>query len=393
MTHTPLRVCFLIDRLYPGGTESQLLALVRHLDRARVRPYLALLAGTDATSQALEPDDCPVLRLGVRSLHRPHALARAWHFGRFLRRERIDVLQVYFPDSTYFGVSAARLAGVPRVVRTRFNLGYWMTGLHRRLERFFGRRVDATVTNCEAVRQSILAAEGLPDDRVVVLENGVDLLRFAHAPLDPARPARRVGLVANLRPVKDPELFVRAAHRLAAAHPDVTFHLAGDGELRAQLERQVAELGLFDRVFLHGSVRNVGEFLGALDVAVLCSRSEGLSNAVLEYMAAGRAVVATAVGGNPQLIEDGVSGLLVPSADVDRLTNALDGLLRDPARAACLGQAARRRVRERYSMEARARRFEAFYEGLMGRTTTVTSPERERRDESAETRPVACAPG
>lgn len=386
MTRPAPRVCFLIDRLYPGGTESQLLALLRHVDRTRVRPYLTLLDGEDATSRALEPDDCPVQRLGVRSLHRPHALAAAWRFGGFLRRERIDVLQVYFPDSTYFGVTAARLAGVPRVVRTRFNLGHWITSMHRRLEWLFGRWADATVTNCAAVQQFLLEKEGLPPGAVNVIENGVDVHRFAQAPpLDPRRPPRRIGLVANLRPVKDPELFVRAAHRLAAAHPGATFHLAGDGELRQRLEELVGELGLASRVRFHGTVRDVPAFLGEMDIAVLCSRAEGLSNAVLEYMAAGRAVVATAVGGNPQLIDDGVNGLLVPAGDVDRLTDALDRLLRAPALAAQLGGAAARRVRERYSLEARARRFEEFYERLLG-LTCHTRPTRQ-----GETSPTARA--
>lgn len=384
----PLRVCYLIDRLYPGGTESQLLALLRHLDRARVQPYLCLLDGADATSRALEPDDCPVLRLSVRSLHRPHALAQAWRFGRFLRRERIDVLQVYFPDSTYFGTTVARLARVPRVVRTRFNLGYWINGIQRRLEWLFGRWSDATVTNCEACRDVLRADEGLAPERIVVLENGVDVHRFARCiPLHPKRLPRRVGLVANLRPVKDPEQFLRAAHTLTKTYPDATFHFAGDGELRPRLEGLIRELNLAGRVFLRGSVQDVPAFLAEMDIAVLCSLSEGLSNAVLEYMAAGRAVVATAVGGNPQLIENGVNGLLVPPAKVGALTAALDRLLGDPGLAARLGGAARRRVEERYSMEARARRFEAFYAQLMGHAAT-TSPERE---ETAA--PVACAPG
>ena len=115
----PIRVCFLIDFLGTGGTEWQLLALIRHLDRTQVQPFLALLDGETAKSRALEPADCPVLRLGVRSLCRPGTGRAAIRFARFLRRERIDVLQVYFADSSYFGIPVARLAGVPRVVRTR----------------------------------------------------------------------------------------------------------------------------------------------------------------------------------------------------------------------------------------------------------------------------------
>src|SRR5687768_12981367 len=94
--HGPIRVCFLIDRLYPGGTELQLLALLRHLDRSRVAPYLCLLDGEDETSRALEPDDCPVIRLGVRRLLRPGTLPPLVRFVRFLRRNAVDVVQVYF---------------------------------------------------------------------------------------------------------------------------------------------------------------------------------------------------------------------------------------------------------------------------------------------------------
>ncbi len=123
----PVRVCFLIDELAAAGTETQLLALIRRLDRDRVRPYLCLLRGGASASQALEPDDCPILRLGVGSLRRPATLLKAARFIRFLRSERIDVVQAYFPDSSYFGLPAAWLAGVPHRLRTRNNLGHWLT--------------------------------------------------------------------------------------------------------------------------------------------------------------------------------------------------------------------------------------------------------------------------
>jgi len=154
----PTRVCFLIDRLSTAGTESQLLALIRHLDRSRVTPYLCLLDGEDASSRALEPADCPVLRLGVKSLHHLRTIRQAALFRRFLRREQIDVLQVYFPDSTYFGVPIARLAGVRHIVGTRFNLGYWMTPLHRWLGHKGGRASDGDHAQSQILRQQRPAA-------------------------------------------------------------------------------------------------------------------------------------------------------------------------------------------------------------------------------------------
>jgi glycosyltransferase involved in cell wall biosynthesis len=366
----PIRICFLIDKLTTAGTETQLLALIRNLNRSRVEPFLCLLRGEDAASRALEPSDCPVLRLGVGSLRHPATLIKAWRLAQFLRRERIDVLEVYFLDSTYLGIPVGRLAGVPYILRTRHNIGHWMTPGHRRLARFLNRFVTATVANCEACRQAVLADEGAPAASVVVLENGVDLSRFLGIPVagssNRGDTPRRVGAVANLRPVKGLDVLLEAAAVVSASHPDIELHIAGEGELRPALERRAAELGLSGRFGLPGSVADIPAFLEQLDVAVLSSQAEGMSNAILEYMAAGRAIVATAVGGTLRLIEDGVHGLLVPPGDPGRLALAVERLLRDRALAARLGAAARRRAQERYSREAMVRRFERFYHDVVG---------------------------
>ncbi len=372
----PVRVCFLIDELRTAGTETQLLALIRHLDRRRVLPYLCLLRGDSARSRALEPDCCPVLRLGVGSLCRPATLVKGWRLGRFLRRERIDVVQVYFEDATYLGALVARLAGVPHVVRTRNNLGYWLTPLHRRLGRLYNRLTDATLTNCEAARERLLADEGPPAEAVFVLENGVDLDRFSALPALAARPGPvHVAAVANLRPVKALDVFVRAAAEVAARRPDVTFEIAGEGELRLELERLAADLGFGDRLRLPGVARDVPALLGRTDIAVLCSHSEGMSNAVLEYMAAGRAIAATRVGANGRLIEDGVHGLLVPPGDAAALAAAVGRLADDPGLRARLGAAARARAERQYSRQAMVRRFERFYERLVGGQSPARQPE------------------
>jgi glycosyltransferase involved in cell wall biosynthesis len=364
----PVRVCFVIDELAPAGTETQLLALIRHLDRRRVWPYLCLLRGDKAMSQALEPDDCPILRLGVGSLRHPRTLLRIWRFLRFLRRERIDVVQTYFPDSSYFGIPTAWLARVPHRIRTRNNVGHWLTPLHRRLGRLLNAFTTQTIANCEAARQALLEAEQPPPETVLVLENGVDLERFHDLPSLMERPAMegpRVGVVANLRPVKGLDVFVRAAALIHERHPQAVFTVAGEGELRKALQEQAAVSGLEKHFSLPGRVADVPGFLGSLDVAVLCSHAEGMSNALLEYMAAGRAIVATRVGAAVELIEDGVHGLLVPPGDAQKLAEAINRLLEDRPLAQRLGAAARRRARERYSREAMVKRFEDFYVSLL----------------------------
>lgn len=265
----PIRVCFMIDSLQPAGTETQLLALIRHLDRSRVRPALCLLDGEGELSRSLEPADCPVFRLGVKRLTRPQTLAKASRLARFLRRERIDVLQVYFPDSTYFGVPVAFLARVPRIVCTRNNIGYWTTPMHRRLLRLCHRLSAGLVANCQACGQAVTDGEGLSPKRIAVLENGVDLSRF----LPPLRwphsghgQARRIGITANLRPVKDLDVFVRAAGELAATYPQVSFHIAGEGELRPE----------YQSTFHQSDLGPLGQILAAQGIL-----SDGVNNPIM----------------------------------------------------------------------------------------------------------------
>jgi glycosyltransferase involved in cell wall biosynthesis len=369
LASAPVRVCFVIDQLARAGTETQLLALIRGLDRRRVVPYLCLLRGEDPASQALEPADCPIWRMGVGKLRSPTTLTKAVGFVRFLRRKRIDVVQTYFADSAYFALPLAWLAGVRHRIRTRNNLGHWLTPAHRLLGRCLNPLVTRTLTNCAAARRAFLESERPRPESVIVLENGVDAERFLSLPV-PGEALRTegrcVGVVANLRPVKGLDVFLRAAARVAGDRPDVHFRVAGEGPMRGALEREAEVKGLKSRFSLCGAVGDVPGFLAGLDVAVLCSHAEGMPNAVLEYMAAGRPIVATSVGAVPELIEDGEHGLLVPPNDDQALAGAIAQLLGNPDLARCLGKQARARVQQRYSRQAMIQRFEEFYTGLVG---------------------------
>jgi glycosyltransferase involved in cell wall biosynthesis len=367
----PVRVCFMIDRLRPAGTETQLLALIHQSDRRVVEPYLILLDGEDPVSRSLEPRCCPVLRLGIRSLARPRTLSKMWQLVGFLRRERIEVLQVYFKDSSYLGLSASWLAGVPERVRTQNNLGHWMKPWDRWLARWVSRIATVTLANCEACRDRAAVDTRAAVSDVAVVENGVDLERFASTPAGRTvdeNGSYRVGAVANLREVKGLDLLVRAADQLSKTHTDLIFDVAGEGEYRSELEKLVQRSGLGARFRLPGSIADIPAFLGGLAVAVLSSLSEGMPNAVLEYMAAGRPIVATRVGAVPRLIEDGVHGLLVPPGDVDALAAAIEKLLDDRELAFRLGVAARERAEKEFSRSVMIRRFEKFFASLRDRS-------------------------
>jgi glycosyltransferase involved in cell wall biosynthesis len=364
----PVRVCFMIDRLSRAGTESQLIALIRELDRSQVRPSLVLLDGEDDLSRALEPADCPVIRLGVRKLFSAKAMSAASRLRAFWREQRPDVLQTYFLDAAYLGAPLAKMCGVKKVLRVRNNLGYWLTRRHRVMGRLVRPFVDATLTNTAAGKESLVANDGLHPDRVMVLENGVDTNRFKRFILpDTSKKLVRVGCVANLRPVKNIDGLMHAAKVALAKFPQLVFEVAGDGEQRADLERLHAELALGDRFVLRGSVSDVPNFLRTMDVAVLPSYSEGMSNALLEYMAAGRAVIATDVGANARLLDNGKCGLIVPPGNSPAIVEALGTLLTNPLRAAGYGAAARSRVDAEFSRSAMRKRFENFYRELVSR--------------------------
>jgi L-malate glycosyltransferase len=361
----PVHVCFVIDRLTRAGTETQLLALIRHLDRKKVRPSLCLLNG-DGSSNDLYPDDCPAFELGLKKLLSPRAIAAATRLASFWRKQQTDVVVTYFLDSTYLAVPIARVCGIRHVVRVRNNAGYWLTPFHRRLGRIIGKFCSVTLTNSEDGRQALVANEGLPTGQVRVIENGVDLDRFpVTRPPDTGGQAVRIGAVANLRAVKNIDGLVRATAVVCRADSRVRFEVAGEGDERPNLESQIRAAGLGDRFTLSGIARDVPGFLAGLDIAVLCSHSESMSNALLEYMAAGRAIVATDVGSNGRVVRHEREGLIVARGDDEALAKAIERLLSDPGLARRLGAAARERAASEFSRGAMVRRFEEFFSSLV----------------------------
>ncbi len=365
----PIRVCFMIDDLSRAGVETQLVKIINQLDRSKIDPYLCILASRTECAASLLPKDCPVHWLGLTSMRRPSALAHAWKLLRFLRRERIDVLHVDLPGSTLFGIPVGWLARVPYLVRTRRDMGYWMGSIDRFTGRLYSHLVQMTITNCRACQESVIEIERARRESVTILKNDLDLNQFREIPTFSAKRAagapRVIGMVANLRPVKAPEVFIEAAHRVAERHPNAVFRIAGEGSLRAQLEKQIEDLGLSGRVELPGQVVDVPSFIGELDVAVLCSNTEGLPNVLVEYMASGRPVVATRVGGTEELIDDGVQGLIVGPQDPAALAEAIDRLLSDDQLAARLAAAGRSRVEEEYGGPSIAECFESLMLGMI----------------------------
>lgn len=301
--------------------------------------------------------------VGTSSFKSPGIVAAILKLAGFLREHRIRLVHSFDFYSNVLGVPAARLARVPAVIASQRDLGNLRPSLQRRLHGMVLRLADRVVVNAEIVAEGIERAGIVGSSRIVVIPNGVDTARFCDARGEGSPPGRvTVGTMAMLRPEKGLLDFVRAAGHVVQQLPEARFFIWGEGPLRRELEGLIRELGLSGAVTVAGATLEPEAALRRLDIFVLPSLSEACSNALLEAMATGRPVVATRVGGNPALVEDEVTGLLVPPGDPAALAKAVIRLIQEPELAADLAVRAQRRVRTELSMDRMLERFEALYD-------------------------------
>ncbi len=356
-------VCYLIDGLAIAGTEKHLCRLINSLDRSRYRPVLVLLNGSEKIPDELVPQDCKIVKLGIRSFKSFHAISEFRKFVSWLKSEKVEVLQMYFPDSMMFGSFAGWLARVPLRIRTRRNAGYAMSYFQSILCRLLiSPFVTHTIANSEASGASVIKQEKASPTSVTVITNGVNLERFDFAPSDYNTNVLRFGMVANLRPVKRVQDFVVAASMLLKNNPDCEFEIAGGGSQREELERLVEELGMRHRFSFVGSVSDIPAFLSRLHGLVSCSEQEGLSNAILEAMAARVPVVASNCEGNQAIVKHEKTGLLYPIGDTESLYNSMQRLIVDHQVRNNVIEEARAMIEEDFDQEKMVQKYQSIYD-------------------------------
>ena len=363
----PVHVVHVIDNLFPGGTERQCLHLVRGLAGLGVQnsvfyfrpgPLLAELESAGVPAFA-------VPQASVQSIGFPFPVIA---LARQIRRRAPDVVQTYGFHSSLRGLAAAILASVPVRVAARRELGKCLNPTQRRADRWAWRLAHRIVTNAEAVRRQLVVEERMPSGKVVVIRNGLDLQPWL-APGDgaDANGSPLVGMVAHFREDKDHLTFLRAATEILRSVPSARFCLVGAGVLEPVVREWAHGLGIAERVEFRGRLE--GETLRAavrqFSVSVLASKSEGLPNTVLEAMAAARPVVATAVGGTGEVIEDGITGFLVQPGVPTAMAARIVSLLENPLLARRMGECGRHKVRREFTVERMADQFLDLYRGLL----------------------------
>ena len=367
----PLRVLTLIDRpITSGGGERMASTIAVRLDPARSERWLC----SSRTSPV--PTFEPELRgagVQVLTLRRTSpAAVWAWRpLVELLRRERIDVLHAHKFGSNVWGTIVGRLARVPVVIAHEHSWSYEGQRVRRFLDReVVGRGADAFVAVSREDARRMAEIEGVDPKVIRFIPNGIPAQERrgtdVRAELGIAAGAPVIVAVGQLRSEKALELLIEAAGRLAPRHEGLTVLLPGRGPEEEAL--RAAAAGLDGTVRFLGLRDDIPDVLAACDIAVCCSYREGSPLSVMEYMAAGLPVVATRVGGVPDLLDDGVHGLLVRPGDADGLETAIAELLADPARRARMGELARERQQAEFDLDAMVGHVQELYEQLFART-------------------------
>lgn len=359
------KVLFVIFDLGGGGAERQLLGLLRRLDRRRFEPHLAVFALTGRERELLPPD---VALHAIDTRGRPRSLFLVPQLARLIAALRPDRILSFLWSVNLITIAAASLCRrAPRVIaseRTYLGLSiarYPLIAVRRRLLRWLYPQAGTITAVSRAVADNLVEEFGVPRERIVVIHNGVDVAALGELmrePPAPAVPASYILGAGGLNPTKNFALLLQA-FALLRDETGLMLVILGDGPERPALERLAGELGLGGRVLLPGAVDNPFAFMARARLFVLCSRFEGFPNVILEAMACGAPVVATASpSGIQEVVEHGVTGLLAPPDDPDALAAAMRLLLADaPLRARCV-ENARRVVSDAFTLESVVRRYE-----------------------------------
>ena len=376
-------VLHIIDSFDQGGTERQAVQLVRLLHEGeRYCVHLACL-----NNRGILRDEAAQLGLGViaeyplNSFYDRNFLRQLRRCVKFLKEHEIDVVHTHDFYTNIFGMTAAWLAGVPARIASKRETEGFRSSLQKRAERYAFGLAHSVITNANAVRNQ-MTKEGVRAEKLTTVYNGVDMNRVApqsdlqrdamlalvNLPPEP-RERRFVTIVANQQHgVKDHPTFLRAAARVREAVPQASFVLAGEGKLTNELCSLAQKLSIEPDTFFVGQCRRIAELLAVSEVCVLSSKAEGFSNSILEYMAAGRPVVVTDVGGAREAVIEGETGFIVAAGDHENMAARIITLLREPERARAMGQRGRLNVEEKFSCEAQLERTAALYDLLLARS-------------------------
>ncbi|WP_165419280.1 glycosyltransferase [Corallincola spongiicola] len=355
-------IAYLIDTLVNpnAGTEGQFIKLVQGMvARGHSVKIYALRGSPYLASNVLGVD---VEVLNIHRMASPLTFWRLFLWALQLRREGVALVQTFFNDASVIAPMFIKFAKCVAVISRR-DMGFWYTSGLIRLLRFNRRWVDGAIVNSNAVGEKTTECEWIPNSRVHVIYNGYLPPNEVEAKVSiPAGPV--IGLVANIRPIKRMQDAVAALGMLSDKHPDLQLVIVGGGDPKPLIQ-QAEQLGVAERLHCVGGQKAPQNYIQRFDIALLCSESEGFSNAIIEYLQWGKPVVCTRTGGNPEIVTHGENGFLYPVGDVAVLAGHIDELLSEREILASMGHQACHSVATRFSMEHMFECHERLYHQLL----------------------------
>lgn len=380
MTPERIGVCTFVASFEVGGSERQFTNLALGLDRSRFDVRFGCLRPHGHFLNPIVEAGMPVTPYPLRHFYTPRGVAQQCRLAADLRRSGAAILHAYNFYANVFALPAAWAARTPVRIASIRDPGVYLNPRQKAAQRLAVRAADCILVNADSIRRWLIS-DGVDPSRIVIIRNGIDLTRFTQTTRRPEvrgalgipADAPLIVVVSRLAPKKGLDHFIRAMREITAREPRARALIVGDAAphdagLVERLQADARAAGVGDRIVFCGFRADVPELLAEASVVVQPSENEGLSNALIESMASGCPVVATRVGGTPEAIDDGATGVLVPPADPAALAPAVSRVLEQPHWAATLGANAKERACTTYSMSRMVRDTERLYVDLLGRS-------------------------
>ena len=363
----PRKVLHLVQGLDVGGLEYMVVALVNRLDRKKFLPFICCFDTIGKLHNSLPIDTKVTLLMrkpGIDFFY-PFKLASQ------LKKDRVDILHLHNSTAFFYGVLAGKIARVGCIIYTEHARDVAPSIKVRIMDKILSHMTDRIVVVAEFLKKNLVQKQWMDSSNITTIYNGINGDEFIKKynrdeiikELNIPSASQIMGIVARLDPIKNHRCLIKAMKKIASRLPDAVLLVIGDGPLRSDLEEFAAAENLQKNILFMGTRNDIPRLLSVLDIFVLCSLSEGLPLTILEAMAAGKAIVATDVGGIPEVIDDGVDGTIIPSDDFHALTEAILELLHDEKKRHDIGIKARMKFEEKFTIQTMVKRYEELYEG------------------------------
>lgn len=359
-----------------GGSERNIAQLLGGINKDKFKLYITCFASVKP-AKIMKDKDFPIINLNGAGIYTISGLKNLIFLKRFVSEKKISLIVTYHEGSDFYGLALSVICNIP-VISSRRDMSFKTKSHHRLAYRLGGRYFDSVITVSNAVKHEVVKRCWFPEERIRTIYNAINTADYGKAQdgialksslgIQPESPV--VGMVANIRNIKGYPYFLQAASIIHRYNPNAQFLMIGYDMKKssftiAGLKRYGEEMGISKNLHFLGGREDVADLISIFDVAVLASLSEGFSNVILEYMAAAKPVVATEVGGNPEIVVHGETGLLVPPADASALASAILSILEDKEMALRFSTAGRKRIEERFSLNIMLRNYEDQFEQVI----------------------------